>query len=97
VQVDPIKPRLKAPGHTRLKLKCDELLSNFAFNFNLRRYNEGLATPGVTAVGLLANTCDAGDKFKTYLQLVDEQATPGLEDKEWRNPATKTGWGRVGI
>jgi hypothetical protein len=23
-----------------LKLKCDELLSNFAFNFNLRRYHE---------------------------------------------------------
>ena len=23
----------------RLKLKCDEPLSNFAFNFNLRRYN----------------------------------------------------------
>jgi hypothetical protein len=24
-----------------LKLKCDEPLSNFAFNFNLRRYTEG--------------------------------------------------------
>jgi hypothetical protein len=24
-----------------LKLTCDGLLSNFAFNFNLRRYNEG--------------------------------------------------------
>ena len=23
----------------RLKLECDEPLSNFAFNFNLRRYN----------------------------------------------------------
>ena len=39
VQVDPIKPTLKAPGTKRLKLKCDEPLSNFAFNFNLRRYN----------------------------------------------------------
>jgi hypothetical protein len=32
---------LKAPGTKytkRLKLKCDELLSNVAFNFNLRRY-----------------------------------------------------------
>ena len=36
VQVDPIKPTLKAPG--RLELKCDEPLSNFAFNFNPRRY-----------------------------------------------------------
>jgi len=39
VQVDPIKPTLKAPGTERLKLKCDEPLLNFAFNFNLRRYD----------------------------------------------------------
>jgi len=38
VQVDPIKPALKPPGVKRLKLKHDELLSNFAFNVNLRRY-----------------------------------------------------------
>ena len=36
--MDPIKPQLKAPGTKRLKLKYDELLSSFAFNFNLRRY-----------------------------------------------------------
>ena len=39
VQVAPIKPTLKAPGTKRLKLKCDEPLSNVAFNFNLRRYS----------------------------------------------------------
>jgi hypothetical protein len=39
VQVAPIKPTLKAPGTKRLKLKCDEPLSNFVFNFNLRRYS----------------------------------------------------------
>jgi len=38
VQVDPIKPTLKAPGIKRLKLKQGELLSIFAFKFNLRRY-----------------------------------------------------------
>jgi len=38
VQVDPIKPTLKAPGTNLLTLKCDEPLSTFAFNFNLRRY-----------------------------------------------------------
>ena len=38
MQVDPIKPTLKAPGTKRLNLKCDELLSSFAFEFNLRRY-----------------------------------------------------------
>jgi hypothetical protein len=38
VQVDTIKPTFKEPGTTRLKLKCDKLLSSFAFSFNLRRY-----------------------------------------------------------
>ena len=41
MQVDPIKPTLKAPGAVPLKPKCDELLLNFAFNFNLRRYSPG--------------------------------------------------------
>ena len=38
MQVNPVKPTLKAPRTKRLKVKCDEPLSNFAFNFNLRRY-----------------------------------------------------------
>jgi hypothetical protein len=38
VQVDPIKPTLKAPGIKGLRLEYDILLSSFAFNFNLRRY-----------------------------------------------------------
>ena len=38
VQVDPIKPTLKAPGNKRWKLNCDLLLSTSAFDFNLRRY-----------------------------------------------------------
>ena len=41
MQVVPMKPTLKAPETTRLKLECDEPLPNFAFNFNLRRYSEG--------------------------------------------------------
>jgi len=40
VQVDPIKPTL--PGTKRLKLKYDDLLSNFVFNVNLRRSVEEL-------------------------------------------------------
>jgi hypothetical protein len=36
-----MKPRLKAPGSKRLKLKCDILLSTSAFKFNLRRYSMG--------------------------------------------------------
>jgi hypothetical protein len=42
VQVDSIITRVEsAPGicNQRLKLKCDEPLSNVAFNFNLRRYS----------------------------------------------------------
>jgi len=40
LQVDPIKSSLNAPGTRRFTLKCIEPLSSFAFNFNLRRYNE---------------------------------------------------------
>ena len=40
VQVDPIKPTLKAPGPQPLKLKRDALLSSLAFEFNLRRSTE---------------------------------------------------------
>jgi hypothetical protein len=38
LQVDPVKPTLKAPGSERLKVKSDVLLSNVAFNFNSHRY-----------------------------------------------------------
>jgi hypothetical protein len=44
VQVDPIKPTLKAPGNKLLKLKYDEPLLNFAFNSNLRHYDMGLVS-----------------------------------------------------
>ena len=40
MQVDPIKPTMKAPGNERLKLKHDEPPSKFAFRLNLRRYFE---------------------------------------------------------
>jgi hypothetical protein len=40
VQVDPIKPKLIPPGTKRLNIQSDEPLSNFAFNFNLRRCNQ---------------------------------------------------------
>jgi len=33
-----MKPKLKPPGTKRLKLKYDEPLSTFGFNFNSRRY-----------------------------------------------------------
>jgi hypothetical protein len=42
VKVDPIKLTLKAPGSTRVKVKCDVLVSGSAFNFKLRRYSTGV-------------------------------------------------------
>ena len=38
MQVKPMNPKLKAPGTKRLKLFFVNLLSSFAFDFNLRRY-----------------------------------------------------------
>jgi hypothetical protein len=58
-----MKPMLKPPATKHLKLECDERLSNFAFNCNLRRYTMGLcalsptqdstvmACPGLNKVG----------------------------------------------
>jgi len=40
-----MKPKLKPPGTESLKLKCDDLLSNFAFKFNMRRYIKASPTP----------------------------------------------------
>ena len=40
MQIDPIKPTVKAPGTKLLTLECIELLSSFALNSNLRRYNK---------------------------------------------------------
>ena len=51
MQIDPIKPVLKAPGSECLILSPDELLSSFAFKFVLRRYTEASdATTDITSV-----------------------------------------------
>ena len=39
VQVDPVKPTLKAPGTKRFTVKYEKLLTVSAFKFNLRRYS----------------------------------------------------------
>ena len=44
VQVDPIKPTLKAPGTKLLKLKYGKQLSDFVFKFKLRCYTMGWRT-----------------------------------------------------
>ena len=45
MQVDPVNPTLKAPGTKCLKLKCDKLLSNVAFNFTCAAKAGQLAEP----------------------------------------------------
>jgi hypothetical protein len=40
MQVDPIKPALKAPGTKRLKLEYDGPVSKFAFKISLPPYNK---------------------------------------------------------
>jgi hypothetical protein len=55
VQVEPMKPVLKAPGTKRLKLTYDGLFSNVAFNINLRRYAEDAAVAAALEEGARVN------------------------------------------
>ena len=41
MQIEPMTSELKAPGTKRLKLKSDEPLSSFVYNFVLRCYIKG--------------------------------------------------------
>ena len=74
VQVDPIKPTLKAPGIRRLKLIRDEPLSNRAFQFKLRRYNVSIrgnfdnAFDAATAMTVLITTENFPDVFRPALR-----------------------------
>jgi len=55
VQVHSMKPKLKPPETTCLKLKWDIVLSTFAFKFNMRRYTEVL--PAQVMQRILAGRC----------------------------------------
>lgn len=65
--------------------------------YSLKLLDEGLATEGVTAKGLLSNVQDSCAKLDAYLRLVDAQADPTVLDDGWRNPAPTRGWGKVGV
>ena len=79
MQVDPIKPTLKAPGSERLKLKYDEPLSNFAFNIYLRRYTEVQIEESIDAD--YENIVAGDNTVKEYLRQGSEQRKAlGLED-----------------
>jgi hypothetical protein len=62
VQVDPIKPTLKAPGTKRLKLELEKPISKFAFKFNLRHYNWAVERiPWLDLLGGSIRVADAGE------------------------------------
>ena len=63
MQVDPIKPALKVPGTKRLKLIYDRPLSNFAFEFNLRRYD---VDGGVSSGALLGEYANLKARSKSH-------------------------------
>jgi hypothetical protein len=44
VQVDPVKPTLKAPGYMHLKLRDDGPVSKLGFKSNLRRYTPAMSS-----------------------------------------------------
>jgi len=65
-----MKPTLKAPISARLKLKCDDLLSNFAFSFNLRRYVMADSPAGISlgdAINLAAGAYTGPSLFQLNL------------------------------
>jgi len=85
------KPVLKAKRlwFQRLKLQCDEPLSNSAFNFNLRRHNEGAL---LTAARLTFDQWSQRALFKAAVALCAQLAqvgrcrsTPGCPcvDRAW--------------
>jgi len=62
VQIDPIKPVLKASATKRLKLQYGELLSSFAFKLNLCCYMKALSQNAAAAIG----DCTCGANFKAW-------------------------------
>ena len=60
VQVDPIKPTLKAPGTKPFKLEAEKLLSNHGFKFDLRRYIVASAEHGsITMLDMKGRVVDS--------------------------------------
>jgi len=65
VQVEPLKPVLKAPLSMLSKLRYDGPLSNIAFNFNLRRYAE--AEEDAAAGAVSSYSCGGNGQWERAL------------------------------
>ena len=76
MQVDPEKLKLKSPGTKRLKLRCDTLLSNYAFKFKLRRYTKTRLERAADADGVERKKLEhkvgggAGCPYQTHVESV---------------------------
>jgi hypothetical protein len=73
-----MKLTLKAPKSKHLKLEHDKLLSNFGFNFNLRRYNMGIALfrSDPLTLSMLDTWWDVGENLTLAQQTFDEKVVP---------------------
>jgi len=100
VHVDPMKPKLKAPGSTHLKLKCDELLSNSAFNINLRCYSEARTDAELRTLvmrgsaGLETSTRSPGGAARNWCQPAAQEFTverAALPPADYDNVANRLG------
>ena len=80
MQVDPINPKLKAPRIQRLKLKYDKPVSKFAFNFNLRRYNEEVEELLLSVQHKLKMGVPAGPHTPSPFQLNLSRSVPATTD-----------------
>ena len=76
VQLDPVKPTLKAPGTRRLTLKSYKLLSTFAFNFNLRRFTVGVPPRGRCGGGATQGRAVQVDPIKPTLKAPGTKRQP---------------------
>ena len=69
--IDPIEPKFKAPGTKRLKARYDGPLSNFAFNFNLHRYNTVFSASNYcgTSGNMVGSTLTLRNTCRNHLEL----------------------------
>ena len=77
-----MKPTLKAPGTKRLKLKYDNLLSSFAFKFNLRRYTKD-AAQAASIVGCLGWRLEEAEVEALERAAKAVPASPGAPFEAW--------------